>query len=169
MYLAFLIFCMGGTAPDYLKTTAIILYIGGLVYLVISTIRGVRRVQKGELRIGGKGLYDFANSKGHISIPIVFGVTMLGGSIFKILSYSTVSFGPLLQLYFLLLLIVVLQYAIAFAWPEFFLFTYCKFRFESFIIPMPRRPLEDKYSAKHRKPQKKQTVLANSHNIHKKK
>ncbi|NMD71538.1 hypothetical protein HHO41_14640 [Bacillus sp. DNRA2] len=168
-YVLFYQFCEDRQAPSYLTSITTLLVIGGIIYLVYSTIRGIKRVKRGEFRKGGKGLYNFAQSKGQISLPIIFGVTMIAGTIIRSLSDPSVLFGPLIQLYFFLFLFVVLQYAIAFAWPEFFLFTYCKFRFESFIIPMPKRPLEDKYTAKRRKPQKKQTVLVNSHNNHKKK
>ncbi|MBL5766993.1 hypothetical protein B5V88_07525 [Heyndrickxia sporothermodurans] len=168
-YLALLIFCMGKNVPNNIRTTAIILCIGGLIYLIVSTIRGIQRVRKGEFRKGGKGLYNFAQSKAQISFPIVFGVTMLGGSIFKVLSDSSVSFGPLLQLYFFLLLCVVFQYAVAFAWPEFFLLTYCKFRFDSFIIPMPKRPIKENKTTKRTKTRKNQTYLVTHHNKQKKK
>ncbi|WP_147533656.1 hypothetical protein [Bacillus marasmi] len=169
MYPIFFLSSVDRSAPSYMIHAAVYLLIGGLIYLIYSTIRAINKLAKGKFRKDGEGLNNFAKSKGHVSLPIVFGVTMISGTIVRTISDSSVYFAPFLELFFFLFIAVALQYTIAFAWPEFFLFTYCKFRFESFIIPMPRRPLEDKYTAKRRKPQKKQTAPVNSHNNHKKK
>lgn len=148
VYAAFLMFSEVKYAPDYLQPTALILCIGGLVYLVLSTIRGIKRVQKGEFSKDGHGLYNFKQSKAHVSLPIIFGATFLGGAIARTLSDSPSTLGQIGSLYFFLFLSVVLQYTIAFAWPEFFLVTYCKFKFESFQIEMPKR-LKEKLRKQH--------------------
>jgi hypothetical protein len=138
-YAAFIIFTEADYIPSYVRPTAFILCIGGLVYLVLSTFRGMKRVQKGEFREDGRGLYNFKQSKAYVSLPIIFGATFLGGAIARTLSDSQSIHGQIGSVYFILFLAVVLQYTIAFAWPEFFLVTYCKFRFESFQIPMTKR------------------------------
>lgn len=138
MYAAFLMFCEARYAPDYLQPAAFILCIGGLICLVFSTIRGMKRVQKGEFRKGGRGLYNFKQPKAYVSLPIAFGAIFMFGSM-ETLSASSNPFAQITFLYFFLLICVFLQYAVAFVLPEFFLLTYCKFRFESFQISMPKR------------------------------
>lgn len=125
-------------APGFMTTVGLLLLIGGIVYLVISTVRAIGRVKKGELKENGQGLYHFKNSKTYVSLPIIFGATMLGGAIGQILSNSVTTIGEMTGLFFILLLTVVIQYAIAMVWPEFFLLAYGKFRFESFRLKMPK-------------------------------
>ncbi len=156
IYPFYFLICEDKQAPSYLTNTAFILAFGGIAYLVISTIRGIKEVQKGEFRKGGKGLYNFKQSKGYVSLPIIFGTTMIGGAVARGLSDSASTFGIVVGLYFFLFLCIALQYTIAFAWPEFFLLTYCKFRFESFQIPMPKRVPSEKKVAKWTKWKSKQ-------------
>ena len=143
LYVAFFMFCEGRDIPSNIKTTATILMIGGLIYLLFSTIRAIKRVQQGHLRKGGKGLYNIKQTVGNASLPIIFGVTMMSGAISRTLSDSSSTFGIAAGLYFFLLLCVILQYAMAFAWPEHFLYTYCKLRFKSFHVPMPNPEEEE--------------------------
>lgn len=143
-YAACLMFCERPDVPNYLKILIFILCIGGLIYLVLSLLRGIRRARLGFFRQGGAGLYHLKLSKSHVSLPIIFGVTILTGGVVKTLSDSSVSFGPLLQIFIVIFLCAVFQFTTAFAWPEFFLVTYCKFRFESFQIPMPKSLLQKK-------------------------
>lgn len=121
--------------PDYLTNTGLILMAGGFVFLIISTIRAFKRLQQGELRKEGKGLYNFKSSKGYVSLPIIFGATMITGALARSFSDTAGSFG----MFFILLLCVVMQYGIAMAWPEFLLLTYGKFKFQSFIVPRRKR------------------------------
>ncbi|WP_257349848.1 hypothetical protein [Pseudalkalibacillus decolorationis] len=158
IYPVYFLLCEDRDAPNFMTTTAIFLALGGLIYLIISTIRGIKRVQKGELRKDGRGLYNFKQSKAHVSLPIIFGATMLGGAIVRTLSNTPNNFGTMIELFFFLFLCVSLQYAIAFAWPEFFLLTYCKFRFESFHVPMPNR-LKDSGNSHSGNKQTKQTKM----------
>ncbi|WP_449537781.1 hypothetical protein [Ferdinandcohnia sp. Marseille-Q9671] len=125
-------------APTYLTTTGLLAIAFGFVLLVISVIRAIGRVKKGELKENGKGLYDFGNSKGYVSIPIIFGATMIGGAISQTFSAMGSSFGSMAGLFFLLILAIVIQYGIAMVWPEFFLLAYGKFRFASFIVELPK-------------------------------
>lgn len=143
MYASMTIISEGDIYPSHIKSTGFALFMGGLIYLIISTLRGIKRVQQGEFREGGKGLYDFKQSKASVSLPIIFGATMMGGSIARTLSNSTSEFAQVGAVYFGLLLAVILQYTMAFALPEFFLLTYCKLKFEFFHIQMPRRPLKE--------------------------
>ncbi|MBA4535590.1 hypothetical protein H1Z61_00210 [Bacillus aquiflavi] len=144
LYFIYFLLCDDRFAPSYLKTTAITLFVGGLVYLIFTTFRGIKKVQQGELRKDGSGLYNIQQSKSNISLPIIFGATMMGGAISRTLSNSSNTTENILGLYFFLLLCVILQYTIAFAWPELFLLTYCKFKFESFQIPMSKQPRSNK-------------------------
>ena len=117
-------------SPDFIKNAGIFLFLGGIILLVISTFRAIKRVKQGELREDGKGLYDFKNSKGFASLPIIYGVTMLGGAAGRSFSDMSTDVTALIFLFFA----VILQYSVALALPEFFLLTYCKFRFESFKV-----------------------------------
>jgi hypothetical protein len=126
--------CEVFNSPWYIKTTGTILFLGGIILLIISTMRAVRRVKQGELRKEGRGLYNFQNSKGYVSVPIIFGVTMFGGAAARFFSDMSTDISALGILFFA----VLLQYSVAMALPEFFLLTYCKFRFESFKVKMPK-------------------------------
>jgi len=134
--------CEDRLAPGYMWTTGFVLIGGGLVYLVLSILRSIRRVQKGTFRKGGKLLYDFQTSKGHISLPFVIGATIIGGSITKALSNSSVLPYGMAEMYVILSISALLQYAIAMALPEFFLIAYCKFRFDSFLKKPPTKLAE---------------------------
>ncbi|ETI68363.1 hypothetical protein [Neobacillus vireti] len=126
-------------APDYMWTTGYVLIGGGLVYLFLSTWRAIIRVKKGAFQKGGKLLYDFQTSKGHISLSFVIGATIFGGSIIKTLSSNGSGFA---EIYILLGAFVLIQYFIAIAWPEFFLLAYCKCRFDSFSKKPPKKLAE---------------------------
>lgn len=139
-YKVYFLACEDRLVPGYMWTTGFVLIGGGLVYLVLSTWRAVRRVKKGAFRRGGKLLYDFQTSKGHISLSFVIGATIFGGSIIKAISSNG---EGLVEIYVLLGAFALMQYLIAMAWPEFFLITYCKFRFESFLKKPPTK-LADK-------------------------
>lgn len=134
MYQVFFVFCDTKQTPGYIQNAGLILLTGGIVFLLISTYRAVNRVKKGELRKGGKGIYDFKNSKGFVSVPIIFGFSMLGGAAGRYLSDASNDLTAIVALLFA----VAIQYSIAMAIPEFFLATYCKFRFESFKLKMPK-------------------------------
>ena len=120
-------------SPRYIFYAGVILLIGGIISLILSTFRSIKRVKQGELRREGKGLYDFQNSKGFVSVPIIFGVTMLGGAAGRIFSDISSDITVLIILF----IAVILQYGIALALPEFYLLTYCKFRFDSFKVKRP--------------------------------
>ncbi|MGJ7922746.1 hypothetical protein [Neobacillus sp. LXY-4] len=134
-YQGFFGVCEAFNSPSYIRNTGLFLMGGGVILLIISTMRAFKRVSQGELRQGGKGLYDFHNSKGYVSMPIIFGVTMFSGALARFFSDMSTDISALAALFFA----VLLQYSLALALPEFFLLMYCKFRFESFNVKMPKR------------------------------
>jgi hypothetical protein len=139
MYMAYFVTYKFRQVPTFMNTIAILMFIGGILYLITSIIRSFFRVKKGEFRENGKGLYDFKKSMGYISLPLIYGVIMSSGVIAKSLSSSTNFTGNIIELTIMLLFCVIIQYGIALTWPEFLLYTYCKFRFKSFEVPMPDR------------------------------
>lgn len=133
-YFFFLVNYIYSFAPEYVLSTALILFIGGIIFLGLSTIRAIRRVRQGAFKKNGPGLFNYKKSKSYISLPIIFVFTMFGGVVAR--ATGDISFDS--ELYIILLLSVFLQYAMALALPEFFLIAYCKFRFKSFIVPSLR-------------------------------
>ena len=135
-YLPFVALWADRNAPSFVLNAGALLLIGGILFLVISTIRGMKRVQKGAFRKGGKRLYDFQQSKGYVSLPIIFGATIFGGVIIRIASNMSGTPARMFELFFFLLIAAIIQYAISLAWPEFFLLAYCKFKFAGFLVEM---------------------------------
>ncbi|MGY3718690.1 hypothetical protein ACWE42_24595 [Sutcliffiella cohnii] len=125
------------SVPTYVGQLGTSIMLGGIVFLILSIIRAVNRVKDGHFREGGNGILNFSQSKSYVSIPIIFGLTMVGGAIPKMLENSLYPFTIMLELYFILLLVSLIQYAIALVWPEFLLLAYCKFKFKSFYIEPP--------------------------------
>jgi uncharacterized membrane protein len=138
-YQAFFLGCEDKFAPKYVSNTGYLLLLGGIIYIIISAIRGFLRVRKGEFRKEGKGLYNFKESKGYIILPIIYGFSILGGLVVKYISNISSMSSQIVELFFMLSIITTIQYGIAMAWPEFLLYTYCKFKFKSFEVPMPDR------------------------------
>lgn len=148
--------------------------IGGLLLLIVATIRGVHRVKKGYFRKGSKGLYDF-KEKNTISFGVIYLIYPL--VITAIMIYKSIesrNFGSM----FLLFWAILVQYSISLALPEFYLLLYFKFKYKEFIIKMPEKyikrmekkkkeklmkkqkakiqyKIEIKYSSKKKKPKKK--------------
>lgn len=126
-------------APSYFGLFAIIFLVSGLMFLILSILRAVKRVRDGHFRKGQKGLLDFKDSKSYVSLPIIFGATITGGAFMRMLSNSYHPLSSMLEIYFILSLMALLQFAIAVAWPEFFLLAYCKHRFKTFKANPPKR------------------------------
>ncbi|ADU31782.1 hypothetical protein [Evansella cellulosilytica] len=130
--------------PILIDYGMLMVILGGVVFLLFSIARSIKRVKQGHFRHGGKGLYNFKQSKGYVSLPIIFTASMIGGLVGRA-SFET-SFGELTELLFFIVVTVVIQYGIAMAWPEFLLIAYCKCRFPSFIVPEEkvdnRKPLK---------------------------
>lgn len=131
-YLVYFFLCVDREAAPFMTSIGVLLLLGGILFMIISTWRGVYRVQQGHLRRGEKGLYNFGGSKSYISFPVIYFAAVTGGHIPKMFANSEGyrSF----ELVFALVLCVVVQYAISMAWPEFYLLAYCKKRFQSFHI-----------------------------------
>ncbi|MDQ0272734.1 hypothetical protein [Cytobacillus purgationiresistens] len=142
-YSVFFVYTVADYFPNYLLSISIILLIGGLIYLALSTIRAIKRVKKGAFREEGTGLYGFSQSKSYVSLPIIFGATMMGGAIARTLGESSNTLAQSATLYKMLFFTVLIQFAIAFALPEFQLVTYCKYRFESYNLKKPKGPLKE--------------------------
>lgn len=137
-YLVYFFICVDRNTPAYMQTLGLLLILGGFIFLIISTLRAIKRVKQGHFQKGGKGLYDFGKSKGYISLPVIYFVTVLAGFIPRIFSDSS-SYATV-EPFIALILSVCIQYIIAMAWPEFFLLAYCKRRFNSFHVkPLRRR------------------------------
>lgn len=126
-------------APAYIAQLGIVCLVSGLIFLVISIIRAVKRVKQGHFQKGQKGLFDFSNSKSYASLPIIFGVTMMAGAIPRILNDLNNPFSSTIEFYIMLFLAVVLQFSLAMAIPEFLLLAYCKYKFPSFTVKIPKR------------------------------
>ncbi|THE12415.1 hypothetical protein E1I69_11155 [Bacillus timonensis] len=126
-------------APGYMSTIGLIILVGGLILTVYATLRAFKRVQQGEFRKDGNGLYNFKESKSQVSIPIIFGAVMIGGAIIQLASDAQTAVSSMIGVLFVLLLCTVLQYAIALVWPEFLILTISKFQFESFRVPLKKR------------------------------
>ncbi|ADU31804.1 hypothetical protein [Evansella cellulosilytica] len=138
--------------PILIDYGMLLIILGGIVFLLFSIARSIKRVKQGHFRHGGKGLYNFQQSKGYVSLPIIFAASMIGGLVARA-SFET-SFGELTELLFFIVVTVVIQYGIAMAWPEFLLIAYCKFRFPSFIVPEEK--VDNKKSIKPNANRKKQ-------------
>lgn len=131
MYLVYFLACDDRDVPIFMTIIGLLMLIGGFFYLIISIFRGIHRVKKGKFRKGEKGLYDFQESKGYISIPIIYGSSVMGGVLATSLSNMN-SLSSINDVIAPLLISMIIQYSIAMALPEFFLLAYCKSRFKSF-------------------------------------
>ncbi|THF73928.1 hypothetical protein [Cohnella fermenti] len=136
VYIPFFVMWEDSRTPVYVAHMGVISLLLGLVILVYCTYRSMIRVQKGMFRKGGRLLYDFQNKVGTVKVPLIGACVILAGSFARYASSEGVSsemFQPLGYLF----ICIVLQYTLSIVMPEFFLLTYCKFRFESFLIQAP--------------------------------
>ena len=62
----------------------ILVALAGIILMIISTIRGIKRVKQGHFREGGNGLYDFKKSNGYISFVGVYSAVILATILCKI-------------------------------------------------------------------------------------
>ena len=134
--------------PETFTITLVGIIVFGLLFTLISTIRGVKRAREGQFRKGGKLLYDFQNSKLYFSTSFVFCIIMISGAIAR-------NGSEVFSVLFFLTLCMIIQLGIGIAYPEFFLLLYCKLRFTSFII-------EPRTSAKKKKQSIKQSLSLRS-------
>lgn len=112
---------------------ALLALIGGIILNIAATIRGVNRAKKGYFRAGQNGLYDFKekSTKSFMGIYLIYPCVMIGMIIFRSIQNSN------FQNSFLLFWVIVVQYAVSLAIPEFYLLMYCKFKYKEFIVEMP--------------------------------
>ncbi|WP_186577127.1 hypothetical protein [Aquibacillus kalidii] len=126
-------------APEYLFTVGIYALVSGFILMMIFFIRGIKRVNSGELAKGGTGLYNFKDSKGSVSIPIIFIATLLGAVISKTLNKFDGDTSIMIGIYLALFLAIVIQYSLAIALTEFLLLAFCKIRYDSFHVALPKK------------------------------
>jgi len=138
-YQVFFLACEDKRAPSYMARSGMILLPGGFIFLIISSIRAIHRVKQGKFRRGGEGLFNFKESKLYVSSPLIFGLIMFSGTFARNFSGSSDIRKIIPGLTFMLLLCAFVQYVMALAIPEFFLVTYCKFRFKSFNMEPIKR------------------------------
>ncbi|WP_186580192.1 hypothetical protein [Aquibacillus kalidii] len=127
-YLIFFLQSAYKNAPSFIFFVGAISFIGGILFLLLSVIRGAIRLKQGHFKKGGSGLYNFKESKPYVSIPIIFAFSIMGGLIGK----ASASFSDIGLLAILLITSIFLQFAVAMALPELILLAYCKFKYKSF-------------------------------------
>ncbi|EIT87197.1 hypothetical protein A374_01479 [Fictibacillus macauensis ZFHKF-1] len=142
-YTGYYFFTEGTQHSTLFKNTSITLAIGGIIFLILFTIRGFVKMRKGDFKENGPGLYNFRESKFFFSLPVIFGVTLFVGTIIKLLSRLDTDLSKTIQLTLFLLALAILHYALVLAIPEIILVAYCKFRFKSFIIAPRKPPLQE--------------------------
>lgn len=131
-------------SPPYVVELAITFIVGGLIFFIYSVFRAVKRVKNGHFQRRQKGLLNFSESKSYVGLPIIFGTIMTAGAFTRILVDSFHPFASMLELYFILIMLAILQFGIALAWPEFWLLAYCKHKFKSFKMVSPKGGKPDK-------------------------
>ncbi|EIT85159.1 hypothetical protein A374_10465, partial [Fictibacillus macauensis ZFHKF-1] len=143
-YIGFIIFSEGEYLSSTFRRIALVSCIGGVIFMILSSIRGIIKVRQGAFRKGGTGLYNFKeNITSPFNAPLILGILLISGSLLKTFNKINYNFTKTFKLVILLLVAILLQYALAMAIPEFFLIIYCKFRFKSFIITPPKPPLQE--------------------------
>ena len=104
----------------------------GLLLLAYATWRAFRRVRAGHLREGGRGIYDFANSRAEMSFTGFAGFALMGGAIPKILEGQV--YGENIEALVFLTIVCFIYIPIVIALPEFILLAYCKCKYKRFIV-----------------------------------
>ncbi|MEK5234280.1 hypothetical protein NST99_01000 [Paenibacillus sp. FSL L8-0470] len=137
IYLVYFLMCEDRGAEPFMTSLGLLMLLGGILFLVLSTWRAVHRVKKGHLRRGEKGLYNFGGSKSYISFPVIYLGAVIAGFVPRMFadSSSYTSSEPVIAL----VLSVLIQYLTAMFLPEFILLAYCKGRFQSFHIQPPNQ------------------------------
>lgn len=132
-------------APQYIFNTGFFLMAGGILLLILMTIRAFRRVKQGQLRKDGEGLYNFKETKNVLTGAGLFGIVMIAGTLARSISNMEGNIG----MFFILFLCIILQYSIAIALPEFILLIYGKFKFKSFVLSRRNPRSKKKRKADH--------------------
>jgi len=130
-------------APQYIFNTGFLLMAGGILLLILMTVRAFKRAKQGELRKEGEGLYNFKETKNYLTGAGLFGIVMIAGTLARSISNMEGSIG----LFFILFLCITIQYSVAIALPEFILLIYGKFKFNSFSVPPRNRQHNKKRKA----------------------
>lgn len=112
-------------------------FIIGILITIIATLRAFKRVEKGYLRKNGPGIYNFQKKyegKG-VNIAIIIGAVAISRMITK--TFKGSNYNDVINFWIFIIVIIIIQYAMALALPEIYIITYCKFRFSLFIYDAP--------------------------------
>lgn len=108
----------------------------GLIYFLFKFSSMIYLIKKGQMRKGGRGLYDKLLGKkaacAGVSVPIIVIVGKLARRATIEMDNSGLSTGPVIMM---ILFAFVMQIAMIGIIPECIIISYCKFRFDSFYIP----------------------------------
>jgi hypothetical protein len=136
-------------SSENLLTIGKYVIVGGLILLVITTLRAMVMARMGKLTQDGSYLYPVSRRTAWIIAIILLAVLFIsfilgrgeyGGDAYR-------NWGPVP----LLVIFSILQYALAIAWPEFFLLAYAKLKFSGFALERPSREARAKRNASVRK------------------
>ncbi|XID94302.1 hypothetical protein ACF3MZ_07195 [Paenibacillaceae bacterium WGS1546] len=121
-------------SPNELFATGITILVGGLLLLVLATFRAIRLVEQGKLTQDGSYLYPVSKETATRITVILIVIMVIAHIVGRLLgNLNPDVLGPVS----LLVIISILQYGMAIAWPEFFLIAYAKLKFPGFILKMP--------------------------------
>ncbi|EIT87196.1 hypothetical protein A374_01474, partial [Fictibacillus macauensis ZFHKF-1] len=124
-YVGFIAFTEKAYLSSTFRSIALVSCIGGVIYMILSSIRGIMKVRQGAFRKDGQGLYNFKDTITPYNLPILLGILLFSGFLLKTIYKINHNMYDTIYLFILLFLTVFIQYGIAFAIPEFFLMIYC--------------------------------------------
>lgn len=155
-YQVYFLICVDRHLPIEMFYMGFILILIGILILIILSVRSVYRVKKGELRHGGRYIYKFSDlsSMKGVNISVIAGFTVAALVIIRTLSSMNNTGANYGTAIFFLIISVLVQYLMAIALPEFYLLTYCRFRFSNFIEVMPERWKKEEREEKLRRKKK---------------
>ncbi|KAA0548510.1 hypothetical protein FZW96_08030 [Bacillus sp. BGMRC 2118] len=141
-YMIYFLICADQDADLYMYVVGLVLLAGGFLLMIVSTIRAFRAVRRGDLREDGNGLFQYTSRWLLSVVTAVIALIFISNYVVRFLpvEVTNASFGA----YFGLFLFAGIQYLMAMATSEFFLLTYCKFRYHSFIVEPPIRNRKQK-------------------------
>jgi hypothetical protein len=109
----------------------------GLIFTITDTLKVVRRIKEGKLRADGEEIFNYKRSKFSIYLRVIIMILIIIGTLIVQLNDPTAD-RVNMQFYSGFIIMMFLHYTLALGLPEFFIVTYCKFRFTSFIIHAPK-------------------------------
>ncbi|MFB9277187.1 hypothetical protein [Cohnella cellulosilytica] len=136
-------------SPTQLFDIGIGVIVGGLLVLIWAVIRAIGKVEQGKITQDGTYLYPVSRRTAIVIAIILIGAMMIArvSESFIDKSYRGIT-GPVS----LLVIFSILQYALAIAWPEFFLLAYAKSKFPGFALePSDMKASTDRGTIKNEK------------------